>query len=113
MGLFSWLGDLLDQLINWLGRIVKAFLEALIWALEELWNAVVAVALVAAFGYAATLYVVFYAGYALGETIMEIWDPHYHDSKSSQVFKLLQAPQDTPLPTRRSEAKVLVLKNWH
>lgn len=112
MGLFSWLGSLLDQLIDWLGRVVKAFLDALIWGLQELWDAVVVGILLAAFGYVTTLYVIFYAGVALGETIMEVWDPNYYSSKPSQVFKVEQAPQSSPLPTSRSEAKILTLKNW-
>lgn len=112
MGLFSWLGDLLDQLLDWLGRAVKAFLDALVWVLQELWETIVIGALIAAFGPVATLYVIFYAGYALGETLMEIWDPNHHNSKPSQLFTLKQAPQDSPLPTNRSEAKVLTLENW-
>jgi hypothetical protein len=28
MGLFTWLGSLLNQLITWLGKVVAAFLEA-------------------------------------------------------------------------------------
>lgn len=113
MGLFSWLGSLLDQLLDWLGRAVKAFLEGLIYLLQELWEIAVAAVLIAAFGYVSTLYVIFYAGYALGETIMEIWDPTHCDSKPSQVFTLEQAPQSSPLPKQRSEAKKLKLQNWH
>lgn len=113
MGLFSWLGSLLDQLVAWLGSVFAAFFEALMWALEKVWETVVAVALIAAFGVVATLYVIFYAGAALGETMMEIWDPSYFNSKPSQVFKLRQAPQSSPLPTTRSEAKVLVLEHWN
>ena len=43
---------------------------------------------------------------------MEIWDPRYASSKPSEVFKLQQAPQDSPLPAKRSEAKILKLKDW-
>ncbi|EDN70600.1 hypothetical protein BGP_2639 [Beggiatoa sp. PS] len=113
MGFFSWLGNLLDQLVDWLGRAVKAFLEGLMWALQKLWDAVVATALKVAFGFVVTLYIIFYAGVALGETIMEIWDPSYVNSKPSQVFKMKQAPQNSPLPKKRSEAKVLTLENWY
>jgi hypothetical protein len=113
MGFFSWLGGLLDQLVSWLGKAVKAFLEGLVWALQKVWNTVIKLALIAAFGPVATLYVIFYAGKALGETMMEIWDPHYLDSKPSQVIKVKKAPQDSPLPKQRSEAKVLTLEDWH
>ncbi len=113
MGFFSWLGDLFDQLLAWLGRAVKAFLEGLIWLLQNLWEAIVFTSLVAAFGFVPTLYVIFYAGAVLGKTIMEIWDPSHYDSKPSQIFELKQAPQDSPLPSSRSEAKVLTLENWH
>jgi hypothetical protein len=112
MGLFQWLGKLLDDLIAWLGQAVKAFLEGLVWALQKVWETVVAAALWAAFGSVAVLYVIFYAGAALGETIMEVWDPATYNSKPSEVFQLKQAPQNSPLPTRRSEAKVLTLENW-
>jgi hypothetical protein len=113
MGLFAWLGGLVDQLLDWLGRAVKAFIDALVWALQRLWETVIAVALIAAFGFVATLYVIFYAGAALGETIMEVWDPNYYDSKPSEVFILEQAPQDSPLPENRSEAKRLKLQNYY
>jgi len=113
MGFFSWLGELLDQLLDWLGRAVKVFLEGLIYLLQELWETVIVAALAAAFGFVAVLYVIFYAVGLLGETIMEIWDPNYYDSKPSQVFKMKQAPQNSPLPKRRSDAKVLTLGNWH
>ncbi len=112
MGLFQWLGKLLDDLISWLGRSVKVFLEELIWALQKIWNTLIAATLLAAFGSAAILYVIFYSGAVLGQTIMEVWDPEYHDSKDSEVFVIGQAPQNSPLPTKRREAKVLTLENW-
>ncbi|OCQ91402.1 hypothetical protein BCD67_23600 [Oscillatoriales cyanobacterium USR001] len=112
MGFFAWVGSLIDQLIEWLGRAVKAFIEALVWGLQKLWETVVVGVLIAAFGLVATLYVIFYAGAILGETIMEIWDPRYYNTKPSQVFTLGQAPQNSPLPINRSEAKTLTLENW-
>jgi hypothetical protein len=112
MGFFAWVGSLIDQLIEWLGRVVKAFIEALVWGLQKLWETVIVGVLIAAFGLVATLYVIFYAGAILGETIMEIWDPRYYNTKPSQVFTLEQAPQGSPLPTNRSEAKTLKLDNW-
>ena len=119
MGFFAWLGGLVDQLLDWLGIAVKAFIDALMWVLQRLWETVIAVALIAAFGRVATLYVIFYAGAALGETIMEAWDPNYYSSKPSEVFAVEQAPnfrpvyQNSPLPTNRSEAKLLDLRNWY
>ena len=112
MGLFQWLGSLLDDLIEWLGRAVKAFLESLMWALQNVWEALVETALIAAFGAATVLYVIFYTGAAMGETMMEVWDPNRHSSIPSEVFKLKQAPQSSPLPTSRREAKILTLENW-
>ncbi len=85
MGLFTWLGSLVDELIAWLGEIFVAFIEALARVLEAIWYTAVATVLIAAFGALATLYVIFYAGALLGETMMEIWDPRY-SSKQSQVF---------------------------
>ncbi len=81
--------------------------------LQKICETAVAVALIAAFGYVESLYVIFYAGAILGETIMEIWDPQYLDSKPSQVFILKQAGKVVPLPEQRSETKVLVLENWN
>lgn len=112
MGFFTWLGSLVDELIAWLGRVFLAFIEALARVLEAIWKTAVATVLIAAFGSVATLYVIFFAGLVLGETMMEIWDPNY-PNKQSQVFKLKQAPQSSPLPTNRSEAKVLDLQNWN
>lgn len=108
MGFFQWLGKLLDQLIDWLGRAVANFLERLIRALQNVWE-IIDEALEAAFGFYDILYVIFYAGIRLGITIMEVWDPH-RTNQPSQVFELKQAPQDTPLPKNRSEAKVLTLE---
>jgi len=119
MKLFSWLQYLFDQLLVFFRskrtilKTEEKFLEELILSLQEIWEAAVATVLVAAFGYVSTLYVIFYPCYMTGETIMEIWDPNYYDSKPSQIFKLKQAPQNSPLPKRRSEAKVLTLENWH
>jgi len=112
MGLFQWLGKLLDDLLAWLGRAFQSFLEGLVWALQKIWNTLVAATLIAAFGFDAILFVIFYSGAVLGETFMEVWDPLYYDSKSSEVFILKQAPQGSPLATSRSEAKVLTLENW-
>jgi hypothetical protein len=103
--------ELIDKLIESLGKENLAFIEALARVLEAIWYTAVATVLIAAFGALATLYVIFYAGALLGETMMEIWDPGY-PAKQSQVFKLKQAPQSSPLPTNRSEAKVLELENW-
>jgi hypothetical protein len=115
MGFFTWLGSqvdyLIDQMLGWLGEALSWFIESLISALRKIWDTVITTAIYAAFGAASILYVIFYAGAKLGETIMEIWDPAYYTSKPSQVFKLQQAPQNSPLPTQRSEAKVLVLEN--
>ncbi len=112
MGFFTWVGSLIDQLIEWLGRAVAAFINALVDLIKALWETVIVTALIAAFGLVATLYVIFYAGAVLGETIMEIWDPAYYSSKPSEVFVLEQAPQNTPLPTNRNAAKRLKLQNW-
>ncbi|UXE63238.1 MAG: hypothetical protein KA717_11620 [Woronichinia naegeliana WA131] len=112
MGFFSWLGSLVDQLLEWLGQIFAAFINALVNLLQLIWETAVATVLIAAFGLVSILYVMFYAGAVLGETIMEIWDPASYTTKPSQVFALEQAPQDSPLPTNRSEAKRLKLQNW-
>ncbi|MCC3437134.1 MAG: hypothetical protein EAZ39_04840 [Oscillatoriales cyanobacterium] len=112
MGFFSWVGSLIDQLIEWLGRAVAAFINGLVDLIKALWETVIVTALIAVFGFVATLYVILYAGALLGETMMEIWDPVYYTTKPSQVFVLEQAPQDSPLPTNRSEAKRLKLQNW-
>ncbi len=118
MGFFAWVGSLIDQLVEWLGRVVKAFIEALVWALQKVWETVIVAALIAAFGLVATLSVIFYAAGVLGETIIEIWDPAYYSSKPSQVFVVEQAPslgqglQDSPLPTNRAAAKRLTLNHW-
>jgi len=49
---------------------------------------------------------------------MEVWDPRYSNSKPSEVIAVKQsptlrpAPQNSPLPTQRSEARVLILQDW-
>ncbi len=111
MGFFSWLGSLLDQFVAWLGRMFMAFFKAFLKLLEGIWTYLIAPVLRAAFGIVNALYVIFYAGTRrLAEVIMEIWDPN-HMRKPSQVFKLQKAPSNSPLPERRSDAKVMVLNN--
>lgn len=110
MGFFSWLGGLFNQLVNWLGRVLMAFIEALVNIIQALWNAIVA-ALVAAFEYAQTLYATFYAGASPFETLMEIWDPRYLN-KPAQVFKIGVAPPNTGLAKSRVEVdRVFTLEN--
>jgi len=112
MGLFSWLGSLLDQLISWLGRAVATFLEALVTAIQAVWYAAIASVLVSAFGAGVVLYAIFIAGAVAGQTLMEVWDPRYYNTKPSQVFSITQAPGNSPLPTQRSSAQKVALKNW-
>jgi hypothetical protein len=119
MGFFSWLGGLFNQAVdwlvakvNWLKEKIVAFLNNLFDKLQRLWNTV-SNALITAFGYLRTLYVIFYQGSISGETIMEIWDSNRVYDQASQLFKLRQAPQGSPLPTYRSEAQVLILEDWY
>lgn len=114
MGFFEWFGSeidyLVDQMFSWLGEAYEWFIKSIISGLRKIWDTVIATALYTAFGVASVLYVIFYAGAMLGETIMEIWDPNYHNTKPSQIFKLQQAPQNSPLPTQRSQAQILLLE---
>ncbi|MEB3179463.1 MAG: hypothetical protein VKL59_10580 [Nostocaceae cyanobacterium] len=110
MGFFSWLGGLLDELIAWLGRAFLDFINNLLEIIEAVWYTAIATVLLAAFGAATTLYVIFSAGRTLTETLMEIWDPRY-ENKPSQVFSIEKAPGKA-LPKKRSEVTtVLELKN--
>jgi len=124
MGFFTWLGTWLDRVaesvFNWLVDVTTwvverliAFLKALFEKLQKIWPTLVAPVLAAAFGELSVLYVIFYAGAVIGQTIMEVWDPLKLKSKPSEVFKLEQAPQSSPLPELRSEARVLKLENWN
>ena len=61
MGFFSWLGNLSDQLVDWLGRACIVFLEALINAIQAVWYITIASVLIAAFGTTSSLYAIFYA----------------------------------------------------
>jgi ATP-dependent Clp protease ATP-binding subunit ClpC len=45
------------------------------------------------------------------EGIKEVWNGSNELSKS-EIFVLEKAPDDSPLPTNRSEAKILKLENW-
>ncbi|QEI41340.1 hypothetical protein BMF77_01925 [Dolichospermum sp. UHCC 0315A] len=124
MGFFERAGVLLDQLIEWLGIRFKAFLEDLVSEIDRIWERIIRSALILAYGVGVVLYAIFYAGKEIGETLMEVWDPRYHEKKDSQVFSIRQAPQSgqelkfgqapqgSPLPTNRSEAKILTLRNW-
>ena len=113
MGLFTWLGSLLNQLITSLGKAAATFLEALMWAIQEIWDTAIANVLTVAFGADVVLHAIFYAGAIAGETLMEVWDSRYYNSKPSKVFSVTeasgpqfkQALQNSPLPTKREEAK--------
>ena len=110
MGFFSWLGKIFDQLIAWLGEALAIFVNALVNLLGSVWDVVIVGTLTLAFGAQSLLYTIFYAGEFLNEVLMEVWDPA--SNKPSELFKLRQAPANTPLPKQRSEAKVVVLENW-
>ena len=112
MGFFGWLGSLLDQLIAAIARVFAAFLEALVIAIQAIWYAAIASVLISAFGTGVVLYAIFLAGAIAGETLMEVWDPRYYNTKQSQVFSIRQPPQNSPLPTQRSQSKVVILENW-
>lgn len=118
MGFFQHAGYLLDQLIEWLGTRFQAFLEDLISEIDKIWERIIRSALILAYGVGVVLYAIFYAGKEIGETLMEIWDPRYHETKPSLVYNITQAPkfgqapEGSPLPTNRSEAKILTLTNW-
>jgi len=123
MGFFTWLGKRLDRLaesvLDWLVEVttwvfeqLAIFITALFEKLQKIWPALVAPVLAAVFGEISVLYVIFYAGAVVAQTIMEIWDPLKINNKPSQVFKLEEAPLNSPLPEVRSEARVLKLENW-
>ena len=38
MGFFTWFGSLIDQFLDWLGEIFRRFIEALVYALQKIWN---------------------------------------------------------------------------
>ncbi|WP_017721049.1 hypothetical protein [Kamptonema formosum] len=111
MGFFAWLGGLVDQLIDWLGRAAAAFVISLVSIIQAVWHTAIVGVLIPAFGMADILCAIVYAGAILTETLMEIWDPKSLN-KPSQLFSIEQAPENTPLPKQRSEVtKVMVLKN--
>ncbi|HIK09667.1 MAG TPA: hypothetical protein IGS52_05275 [Oscillatoriaceae cyanobacterium M33_DOE_052] len=111
MGFFAWLGGLVDQFIEWLGQAIAAFARALVSIIQAVWYTAMVGVLIAAFGYASTLYAIFYAGAILTETLMEVWDYRY-SNKPAQVFSVEKAPANTPLPRYRSEVtKVMALTN--
>jgi hypothetical protein len=111
MGLFAWVGSLIDQLVDWLTEALRSFINALIGALKLIWDTAVATVLIATFGLVGTLYVIFYAGTTRGKTIMEVWNPQNMD-QASEVFIMDQAPPNQQMPKRGNE-RVLTLKNWY
>jgi len=124
MGFFTWLGSWLDRLAEsvfdwlvdvttWVVEKLIIFVKTLFQKLQKIWPTLVAPVLIAAFGELSVLYVIFYAGAVLSQTMMEIWDPLKVNSKPSEVFKFEQAPQNSPLPKSRTEARVLELENWY
>lgn len=103
--------DLSNNLSEFLGVDTVAF-KALFNAIEPIWDTCIVTVLIASFGEAKTLYVIFYAGILPNEIMMEIWDPIYLN-KQSQFFKLKLNFENLFLPKNRSEAKVLQLQNWY
>lgn len=97
--MWNWLKKLYNSVTNWLGRAWEWFVNWLMNTLEALWDVLIAGVLLAAFGYAYILYVIFYIAY--GDVIMEVWTPN-NMSQSSERFKLEEAPTNAPLPTRQN-----------
>ncbi|NES23379.1 MAG: hypothetical protein F6K41_31795 [Symploca sp. SIO3E6] len=131
MGFFTWLGGWLDRVAEsvfdwlvdvttWIVERLIDFVQTLFQALQNIWSSEVASVLLEAFGVKDFLHVIFYAAKTVGWVMMEIWDSNYVYSKPSQVFKVQQsqalrmtpAPQNSPLPQQRSQAKVLKLENY-
>jgi hypothetical protein len=104
MGFFGWLGSLVDQLFEWLGSVFKVFINALVSALQSLWETVIVSALIAAFGFAVILYVIFYV--VNGKTIAEFWDPQKDEETSSFEISGL-APPGTPIPRKSSKPMII------
>jgi hypothetical protein len=104
--MWNWLKNLYNSVTDWLGRAWESFVRGLISTLEALWDIFIAGILLAAFGYAYILYVIFYL--LDGDIIMEAWNPN-DISQPSERFKLDEAPANAPLTTRQN-SKIHTLK---
>ncbi|GAB4189549.1 MAG: hypothetical protein Fur006_30900 [Coleofasciculaceae cyanobacterium] len=104
--MWNWVKNLWNSVTDWLGRAWESFVNWLMNTLEFLWDVFIAGILFSTFGYAYILYVIFYVLY--DDIIMEAWDSN-DMSKPSERFKLEEADQNTPLPSRQN-AQVHKLK---
>ena len=111
MSVLSWFKELFTQLVAWLGEAVARFVEDLLRVMENAWSSWILPALQKAYGAVSSYYVIFYrSAKKLYETCVEIWNPQALHTRPSRVFRLKQAPANTPLPSRREDARVMVLE---
>ena len=89
--------------------VPETFLEQL----EPVWDRKIVPLLIDSFGRKALLHAIFYAGD--DEIVMEIWDPKHVNDIESQVFKFRGiSPKDARhFTSKRSQAKVLELRDWN
>ncbi|MBR8840774.1 MAG: hypothetical protein DSM106950_44115 [Stigonema ocellatum SAG 48.90 = DSM 106950] len=98
MSLSRWLDTLLDELVNWLGRVFSVWIQRLISIIQSSWEEQIAPILGYVFGVVTQLYVIFYR--TVKDIVnMEIWDPNsLRYGKKSQIFSITKAPLAVPIP---------------
>lgn len=101
--MWDWLKSLWSSAKSLISRIYEAFLNWIIYMVEEVYSAFLASVLLTYFAYVVVLYVMFYV--ENGYTMMEIWNPS-EKQPQSKVLKYDRAPQGVNKPNR-NEAKVL------
>lgn len=104
MGFFGWLGSLVDQLIDWLGKALSPFINALVNAISNIWENRIFPALKEAFGYAVgTFYMIIYS--LNSRIITELWPKNSNQPTQGFEIKGL-APPSTHIPPR-GETRIL------
>lgn len=74
MGFFGWLGGVVDDFVDWLGRAFMAFINALVEILESIWDSIIEPLIQGILGYVRVVSFIIFE--QLDEVIIQIWDPN-------------------------------------
>lgn len=95
MGLFQSLGQLVDELVEWLGPIFRRWIESLIEKIKRVWQGQIIPIIQKTFGFVSEVYILFFQTYQ-GIVKMMTWS----ENKQPVMFEVEKAPSNIPLPTQ-------------
>ncbi|MEH2064580.1 MAG: hypothetical protein V7K50_20355 [Nostoc sp.] len=94
MGIFQSLGQLFDDLVEWLGTTFSRWIKSLVEKIETLWKRQIIPIIHKTFGFVSEVYVLFFKTYE-GIVTMMTWT----ENKQPVMFEMEKAPSGISVPT--------------